>query len=219
VSTRTELGRHGRSLDDLADAIGREWQLFEASARTTVGHAVRVGELLAEVKAQLAHGAWLPWLKQNTDIPERLAQRWMQLARTHAENPTLVSGMGVKAALAAIATPRTRAPRTLPAELLSGAERAVAEPAPAVDQLRRDVERTSEANRRQSFPRTGVERRTMRDIGTGLEDVQRSIESARIPGLIDWARADALRTAAKKARAVADELDDLADTVYPRRVR
>jgi hypothetical protein len=36
---------------------------------------------LAEAKAMLAHGQWLPWLRENCDVSARTAQSYMQLAK------------------------------------------------------------------------------------------------------------------------------------------
>jgi DUF3102 family protein len=44
-------------------------------------HAITAGRLLAEAKAQLKHGGWLPWLRDHCGISQRTAQVYMQLAR------------------------------------------------------------------------------------------------------------------------------------------
>lgn len=55
---------------------------------------VEAGKLLAEKKASLRHGGWLPWLATNADAlgfdSDRTAQRLMKLAE---ENPTLASDL------------------------------------------------------------------------------------------------------------------------------
>jgi hypothetical protein len=48
----------------------------------TIEAAIRAGEALLEAKDLLnQHGAWLPWLRDNCQISERSAQRYMRLAR------------------------------------------------------------------------------------------------------------------------------------------
>jgi 16S rRNA G966 N2-methylase RsmD len=46
-----------------------------------VEHAIRAGDALVAVKAQLKHGEWLPWLDANFDGSERTARVYMQLAK------------------------------------------------------------------------------------------------------------------------------------------
>jgi hypothetical protein len=46
--------------------------------RTTLPKAIRVGELLAEQKAEMKHGEWLPWCKDNLPFTDRTARNYMQ---------------------------------------------------------------------------------------------------------------------------------------------
>jgi hypothetical protein len=42
--------------------------------------AIKLGGMLAEVREQIPHGEWLPWLEQNLpQIPDRTVQRYLQL--------------------------------------------------------------------------------------------------------------------------------------------
>jgi hypothetical protein len=67
-------------LADLAARIEAEHAAASEAARSHVDHAMRAGDLLIEAKAQLGHGAWLPWLADR-GIVERTAQLYMRLAR------------------------------------------------------------------------------------------------------------------------------------------
>ena len=58
------------------------------AARSSLDKAIRIGELLAGIKAGLAHGQWLPWLKTNIPFAERTARNYM---RCHAERDRLKS--------------------------------------------------------------------------------------------------------------------------------
>lgn len=49
------------------------------SARTTLNKAVRVGELLAEQKAKLKHGQWLPWIAENLPFDRATAANYMRV--------------------------------------------------------------------------------------------------------------------------------------------
>lgn len=76
-------------------------------------HAVRCGKLLAEQKARLPHGGWLPWLDEQFPASRRTAQGYMRLAR-HAEDAQALAHFGIEGALrqlAAATTARPGAPR------------------------------------------------------------------------------------------------------------
>lgn len=63
-----------------------------------------VGRRLLAAKEKLSHGEWLPFL-EGVNIPERLAQRYMKLAREWSSNPTILSDLGMSKALALLALP------------------------------------------------------------------------------------------------------------------
>ena len=48
------------------------------AARTSLNKAIRIGEILTEVKSQLKHGEWLPWLTQHLPFSGRTARNYMQ---------------------------------------------------------------------------------------------------------------------------------------------
>jgi hypothetical protein len=50
-----------------------------AAAKTTLAHAVRIGELLADIKAGLNHGEWLPWCSTNLPFTDRTARNYVRL--------------------------------------------------------------------------------------------------------------------------------------------
>jgi hypothetical protein len=97
----------GSRLDDLAQEIRREVALAEQHWRDAVGHGIRVGQLLVEVKAELRHGEWLPWLAANFPGTARTATRYMQLAR---ESDTVSDFVTLRSAIAALSVPRKVAP-------------------------------------------------------------------------------------------------------------
>jgi Protein of unknown function (DUF3102) len=69
------------SLAHLAASIQREHELCAAAIERGCEHAINAGRLLLEAKAQLKHGRWLPWLRDNCQIATRTAQVYMQLTR------------------------------------------------------------------------------------------------------------------------------------------
>jgi Protein of unknown function (DUF3102) len=54
------------------------------SAEQTIERAIRIGQLLAEERAECKHGEWLRWLKAKIQFPQRTAYRYQRIyeART-----------------------------------------------------------------------------------------------------------------------------------------
>lgn len=75
---------------------------------TIVQSFLEIGNLLIEAKEQLTkHGQWMKWLDIEVNISYRMAERYMQLARTYA-NSTSVSNLGMTKALALLALPESQ---------------------------------------------------------------------------------------------------------------
>ncbi|MGD0728364.1 MAG: DUF3102 domain-containing protein [Spirochaetia bacterium] len=68
--------------------IRRLHEEIGGALRLSVGKAIRIGELLAEQKAIIAHGSWLLWIEANCPFDERTARRYMRL---HARREELKS--------------------------------------------------------------------------------------------------------------------------------
>jgi Protein of unknown function (DUF3102) len=73
-------------LPELAARINEEYRAEANAIKRGITHAIAAGELLLEAKAAVPHGRWAAWLKANTALSERTAQRRMQLAK---ERPAL----------------------------------------------------------------------------------------------------------------------------------
>ena len=101
------------SLADLAARIKAEHEATAIAMRRGVEHAMAAGDLLLEAKAQLKHGAWLPWLAAHCHIPERTARLYMRLALTgrklHHQIGN-VADLTVRGAVALLASPRRNIP-------------------------------------------------------------------------------------------------------------
>lgn len=87
----------------LAADIRREHDAAQAKFASAVEHAVRCGELLAEAKAQVRHGGWLPWLAENFPASARTAQGYMRLAAQ--PNAQALAHWGIEGALRQLAAP------------------------------------------------------------------------------------------------------------------
>ena len=65
----------------LKEKINAEHRACEEAAASAVHHAISAGEMLQEVKENLPHGAFSPWLQQNFGGSQRTAQTYMRLYR------------------------------------------------------------------------------------------------------------------------------------------
>jgi Protein of unknown function (DUF3102) len=83
------------SLEDLASRIKAAHAGVLEASKNVVLKAVQAGIALREAKGKLAHGEWLPWLKDNCDVSERHANNYMKLA---ANKPKLDEKLRTKSA-------------------------------------------------------------------------------------------------------------------------
>jgi N6-adenosine-specific RNA methylase IME4 len=93
-------------LTDLAARIRAEHEATAVAMQRGVEHAINAGRLLIEAKQIVHRGDWLPWLRDHCQVSERMAQRYMLLARHASEleaNTTRVSDMTVRGALKLLA--------------------------------------------------------------------------------------------------------------------
>jgi len=103
------------ALPDLAQAIDREHQAAIGAFRATLAHAIRCGELLLKAKAQMDHGQWLPWIKENLTLKPRQCQGYMRLAQNQeALNAQATAHLTIDGALALLA--ESNGPSTSPFE-------------------------------------------------------------------------------------------------------
>lgn len=67
-------------LESHEQEINRRHLLAHAAANDAIEHAKAAGVLLLEIKSRLRHGQFLRWVKENTKISLRQAQRYMAVA-------------------------------------------------------------------------------------------------------------------------------------------
>jgi hypothetical protein len=98
------------SLADLAARIQQEHAAVAGALKTSLVHAMAAGDLLIQAKTQVPHGQWLPWLRNHCQVSERMAQRYIRLARNRAvieAKCDTVSDLGVRGALNLISANRS----------------------------------------------------------------------------------------------------------------
>ena len=106
-----------RAMADLAKRICGEHTAYVAATqaaltavRSSLDHALRVGDLLIEAQQGVRHGEWENWVERNCRMSERTAQDYMRIAR-HREAVEAKARAaadlrpGIKAALKLIAKP------------------------------------------------------------------------------------------------------------------
>lgn len=97
----TSVEKKAADLTTLANQINAEHRACEQAATTAVEHAIRCGEMLAEVKDNLKHGEWLPWLKANFEGSRQTADVYRKLAANRdALNCQRASNLSIRGALA-----------------------------------------------------------------------------------------------------------------------
>jgi len=107
----TNIAKSNR-LPELAARINQEHAAANDAVKRGLGHAMVAGELLLEAKATVPHGQWADWLKANTTVSDRTAQRYMQLAKQRAEleaKSATVADLTMREACELVAKPTARA--------------------------------------------------------------------------------------------------------------
>jgi len=98
-----------RSLADLAAHIRSEHEAVCHSARQTLQHAIKAGDLLLQAKQLVEHGRWSDWLDHHCDVSQRSAQAYMRLAKNRSvveANPQSAADLTIDEALQVLAKPK-----------------------------------------------------------------------------------------------------------------
>lgn len=107
-------------------------------AARAIERAIEAGDLLNEVKRQLGHGQWLPWLAQHCpDISVRTAQQYMQIARSLPAQMRSAAHLSIREVLRQLEAPPTDDEESPP-------ERYPKEPDPAAEPRTRPAPSRSE---------------------------------------------------------------------------
>ena len=106
--TATDLADVGQiDVATLGQRINDAHALAIQHAVNAIDYAREAGRLLTEAKANVKHGEWLQWMKDNVQLSERTAQGYMRLHNqlSNPENTQRVADLGIKGALQALAIP------------------------------------------------------------------------------------------------------------------
>lgn len=105
-------GRRRREGDNrlavLAGEINRQHEAAFGAATLALKYAAECGQYLLEAKTLVAHGQWLPWLKENTTVSARQSQKYMRLAENWEAIQAKCepgSHLSINAALSVLAEP------------------------------------------------------------------------------------------------------------------
>lgn len=167
--TEDEIGRDIRSITD-------EINFFK---RQAVESIYEIGRRLIEAKAQLKHGEWLPWLRDEVEFSETSAQRYMQLAREYGKSTT-VRDLGVSKALALLALPASeRENFASEKHLVNGEEKSV------VEMSKRELEeavrqqKIAEAERNEARRALEAQRKETEEANAKVQAAQDAADAAR----------------------------------------
>lgn len=156
-------------------------------AKRAGGEAIlTIGQRLAEAKAMLDHGEWLPWLTERVEFSERSAQNFMRLAREWS-NPQTLADLGASKALTLLALPEDErdefisSVHVVDGEEKTAAEMSARELAQAIrdrDAARLDAERAAAEQRTAELARDEIARQ-MQVVNESLAESVRQLEQTR----------------------------------------
>lgn len=157
------------------------------NAKRAGGEAIlTIGQRLAEAKAMLDHGEWLPWLTERVEFSERSAQNFMRLARDWS-NPQTLADLGASKALTLLALPEEErdefisSVHVVDGEEKTAAEMSARELAQAIrdrDAARLDAERAAAEQRTAELARDEIARQ-MQVVNESLAESARQLEQTR----------------------------------------
>ena len=155
-------------------------------AKRAGGEAIlTIGQRLAEAKAMLDHGEWLPWLTERVEFSERSAQNFMRLAREWS-NPQTLADLGASKALTLLALPEEErdgfisSVHVVDGEEKTAAEMSARELAQAIrdqDAARLDAEKAAD-QRAAELARDEIARQ-MQVVNESLAESSRQLEQTR----------------------------------------
>lgn len=156
-------------------------------AKRAGGEAIlTIGQRLAEAKAMLDHGEWLPWLTERVEFSERSAQNFMRLAREWS-NPQTLADLGASKALTLLALPEEErdefisSVHVVDGEEKTAAEMSARELAQAIrdrDAARLDAEKAAAEQRAAELARDEIARQ-MQMVNESLAESSRQLEQTR----------------------------------------
>ena len=85
------------------EVITEEINFYKRQAGSAI---LEIGKRLAEAKAQLSHGEWLPWLEEKVAFSERSAQQYMRLWKEYGKS-ALSADLSISKALVLLALPES----------------------------------------------------------------------------------------------------------------
>lgn len=106
------------------EVITEEINFYKRQAGSAI---LEIGKRLAEAKAQLSHGEWLPWLEEKVAFSERSAQQYMRLWKEYGKS-ALSADLSISKALVLLALPESeREDFTTGTHSVNGEEKTVAD--------------------------------------------------------------------------------------------
>jgi hypothetical protein len=98
------------SKDSLAEEILNLHSEILSAAHVSLEKAIRIGELLTEVKAKLKHGEWLPWIETNLAFGRATAANYMRVWERRGEIANVKANLHLTTALRLLSPPSETPP-------------------------------------------------------------------------------------------------------------
>jgi hypothetical protein len=191
--------------------INEEHRLCERAAADAVAHAVECGRLLAEVKGQLRHGEFTPWLEQHFDASVRTAQTYMQLAAAPEQDAQRVAGMSLRQARDSIARPKPARADRAEVDAALAAEFGGEVSPETTAALEGAITRMHESEQRYLAPSEGAaEQRRIRKAREHWTEIGQHLDTLEREELSRWAKREEAQAAGVVTRRLIVALDDLA---------
>ena len=163
------------------EQINLEHQLANSKAAEAVQHATNCGLMLLQVKANLSHGEWLPWLNGEIEsgrlqVKIRQAQSYMQLAPNTQRAAYLTEAPSIRAALELLSDREPNEEQTplIPVDVEAERQARIAAEQQAETERRARAE--AEQRARESQQESNERRLKIRGLETHIEGLERRID-------------------------------------------
>ena len=197
-----------RTDDDLVREINAEHGHVEMYKHNTIQHAIRCGQLLAEMKQRVGHGNWLAWVQEHFEASERTARNYMEIAKSAAvadfhDDTTMRSAL-----LALASRSQPKEPKTEQTSKMAANSRLPVQ----------EHAHTSDAETI-AAPRAGLGKtheRTWASLPARLSTIKQVLSEAAGDHLDDHGASEVLYRASREAHQAAIELQQLAAALRKR---
>ncbi len=172
TSAKNLKGNNIMGNEALARPLAQVTAELKAYKQQAAQSFIEIGKRLIEAKAQLSHGEWLEWLKNEAEFSERSAQNFMRIAENYS-NPQPIADLSYTKLLALLQVPEDEREQFLAeSHLVNGEEKTVQDM--TTRELEQVVRERDEANQRAADVEKKLKKANaqVRDISVDLIESQ-----------------------------------------------